>query len=61
MNQFEEDLHENKDGFHWLHDAEFRKKYRVTKKMLNKRTAAIEKIDVFAEGARGPKQVPAKH
>ena len=29
--------------------------------MLDKITAAIEHNDVFAEGGRGPKQIPVKH
>ena len=44
-----------------MNDSEFKRKYRVTRATLDKIPAAIETNEVFAKGARGPKQIPVKH
>lgn len=58
---FEDDLRVCEDGSHWLNDAEFKRKYRVSREVLDKITAAIEHNDVFKKGKRGPHQMPVKH
>jgi len=59
--QFEEDLLVNEDGPHWLNDAEFKRKYRVSRMTLDRITTATIHNEVFAKGARGLKQIPVKH
>jgi hypothetical protein len=61
MKTFEDDLHVNEDGSHWLNDAEFKRKYRCTRATLDKITTTIEDNPVFAGGSRGTKQIPVKH
>ena len=61
LKQFKKDLCVNEDGSHWLNDAEFKRKYRVSRMTLDRRTTAIEHKEVFAEGARGPNLISVKH
>ena len=48
-------------GTHWLSDDEFKRKYRVSREVLDKITAIIESIDAFKKGKRGRSQMPVKH
>ncbi|KAL7475254.1 hypothetical protein ACHAW6_001175, partial [Cyclotella cf. meneghiniana] len=57
---YEEDLHENGDGSHWLNDNEFKRKYRMSRETLDKISAIIEDNNVFKCGQRGRKQAPVK-
>jgi hypothetical protein len=59
--EFEEDLHVNEDGSHWLNDAVFKRNFQVSWKALDKITAAIQNNKFFSEGARGPKRIHVKH
>ena len=61
MNIFEHDLHEEEDGTHWMNDSDFKKKYRMSREMLDKITKEIEGHDVFKRGKRGARQRPVKH
>ena len=58
---FEDDLHVSEDGTHWMSDDEFKRKYRVSREMLDKITATIENNSVFKNGKRGRRQMPVKH
>ena len=58
---FDDDLRVSEDGTHWLSDNEFKRKYRVSREVLDKITAIIESNDVFKKGKRGRSQMPVKH
>lgn len=60
-NILEDDLNISEDGTHWLTDDEFKRKYRVSRDILDRITAAIETNDVFKKGQRGRHQMPVKH
>jgi hypothetical protein len=47
LKQFEGDLHVNEDGSHWLNDAEFKRKYQVSRMMLDRIMTAIEHNEVL--------------
>ena len=38
MNIFENDLHEQEDGLQWMNDSDFKKKYRMSRDMLDQVT-----------------------
>jgi len=61
MNIFENDLHEQEDGLQWMNDSDFKKKYRMSRDMLDQVTDLIKDNDVFKRGKRGPKQMKVKH
>ena len=61
MNIFENDLNVQEDGLHWMNESDFKKKYRMSRDMLDKVTDIIKDHDVFKRGKRGPKQMEVKH
>jgi hypothetical protein len=56
-----DDLRECKDDSHWMHDDEFKRKYRCSREAFDKIVDKIKDHDVFKPGARGPSQELVKH
>jgi len=58
--QFEEDLCVNEDGSHWLNNAEFKRKYQISRMTYDRITTAIKHNEVFAKRCQRSKKNPCQ-
>ena len=61
MGIFADDLRKENNDSTWMNDSEFKRKYRMSREMLDKVTERIQDNGMFEKGKRVPSQGGVKH